>query len=286
MSAGRGTVDGAIRKGFAMRTSLRYPVLVSAAACLVLSVMGPRSASALTSYTIGLHNATAQTGNDCPAAPGAYWHFVITPNNGNFDFTEMDLSLTGVGLFHVTNAMIINNGAQADNVFVKVPAGSSLTSLNVGGSVASYTSANDQQATNWTLSTTCPGQVDVTTTTTTTTTTLPSSTTTTTLPSSTTTTTTTTLPSSATTTTLPSSATTTTLPSSTTTTIVAAAGPVPSTGDEVASATVPPGTSPVGASQPGTLPATGGSPDSALMFAGFAALVGAAMLLARRTRLS
>ena len=79
---------------------------------------------------IPLHNTTAEegTGSDCPDSPGAFWHFVIAPNNGTFHFVDIRLDL-GEGL---QSFPFIPNGGQDDNVFVQVPAGKTLTSLISG----------------------------------------------------------------------------------------------------------------------------------------------------------
>lgn len=112
-----------------------------------------------TTYTIGLDTAVADPGEDCPVEPGAYWHFVLAPNGqGNFAFTGMVLDLDGEAT-DIAPADLLPNGEQWDNVFVEVPAGSTLASLRTTMSTASYTSDDGDQAKRWNLSHTCPGDV-------------------------------------------------------------------------------------------------------------------------------
>lgn len=87
--------------------------------------------------TIPLHNATAETSKDCPAGGGAYWHFVLAPNDGGSAFVAITLNL-GSETIVVTGAGILPNGSQTDNVFVAVPAGHQLDDLVVEGSSATY----------------------------------------------------------------------------------------------------------------------------------------------------
>ncbi len=236
-----------------------------------------------TTYTIGLDTAVAGTGSDCPAGPGASWHFVLAPNGqGNFAFTGMVLDLDGEPTV-IAAADLLPNGQQWDNVFVAVPAGSSLSSLRTTMSAASYTSADGDQAKRWNLSHTCPGdvpegepeivvdetdptvptvpivEVDETVgPTTTVAIALPNTTSTTVQPSSTSTT-------------------------STTTTVVAAqpavaaAGPVPAASSAAAGA--------IGASAAGgTLPTTGGSPRQFTQTACWAVVIGSCFVAVQRRR--
>jgi hypothetical protein len=88
-----------------------------------------------TTTTVSLHNNTAETGTDCPDTISDYWHFVLTPNNGTLAFVSITLDL-GASTPTLTGSDIIANGSQTDNVFVKVPSGSSLDDLQLSGSSA------------------------------------------------------------------------------------------------------------------------------------------------------
>ena len=170
--------------------------------------------------SIDLHNATAETGTDCPTGSAAYWHFVLAPNNNTSSFVSITLNLTG-DTETFTGPQIVPNGTQTDNVFVAVPAGHALTDLVVTGSSATYSGATPNR---FNLSHVCEGVVPTTTTTeapTTTTTTEAPTTTTTEAPTTTTTeaptTTTTEAPATTTTTTEAPTTTTTEAPTTTTT---------------------------------------------------------------------
>ena len=102
--------------------------------------------------TLPLKNVTAPVETDCPGEPGPYWHFVFAPNNGSAVFTSITLNLKGT-LVTFTGADIIKNGSQADNVFVKVPAGYLTTDLQLAGSQAGYTGSAPKQ---FVLSHICP----------------------------------------------------------------------------------------------------------------------------------
>jgi hypothetical protein len=86
---------------------------------------------------IPLNNDTAPEDSDCPATGGPYWHFILAPNNGSSSFTSITLNLKGT-LVSFGLDRIIRNGIQSDNVFVAVPAGSSITDLQLSGSFATY----------------------------------------------------------------------------------------------------------------------------------------------------
>ena len=86
---------------------------------------------------IPLNNATAPEDSDCPATGGPYWHFILAPNNGSSSFTSITLNLNGT-LVSFGLDRIIRNGIQSDNVFVAVPAGSSISDLQLSGSFATY----------------------------------------------------------------------------------------------------------------------------------------------------
>ena len=83
---------------------------------------------------VSLHNDQAQVKNDCPS-DAAWWHFVVAPNNGQYDITSMNLNIGGTSTL-ITRDDIVTNGGQTDNVFVAVPAGSSLSDLSAAGSSA------------------------------------------------------------------------------------------------------------------------------------------------------
>jgi LPXTG-motif cell wall-anchored protein len=116
-------------------------------------VIGASAASASEPFpTIPLHNATAQTEDDCPAGGGAYWHFILAPNKGSaFESITLDL---GDDTLVATGGDIIANGGQADNVFVAVPSGHELGDLELAGSFASYSGATP---THFNLSHVCEG---------------------------------------------------------------------------------------------------------------------------------
>ncbi len=137
---------------------------------------------------VPLHNASAGSEGGCPSDGGAYWHFVLTPNNGSSAFTSITLNLNGTATTF-SGAQIVPNGGQTDNVFVAVPPGHALTDLQTAGSSATYSGATP---TKFVLSHVCPGTVATTTTAPTTSTTEPTTTTTEATTSTTTTTTTTT----------------------------------------------------------------------------------------------
>ena len=83
---------------------------------------------------VNLHNDQAEVNNDCPS-DAAWWHFVVAPNNGQYDITSMNLNIGGSSTL-ITRDDIVTNGGQTDNVFVAVPAGSSLSDLSAAGSSA------------------------------------------------------------------------------------------------------------------------------------------------------
>ncbi len=83
---------------------------------------------------VSLHNDQAEVNNDCPS-DAAWWHFVVTPNNGQYDIRSMNLNIGGSATL-ITRDDIVTNGGQTDNVFVAVPAGSSLSDLTAAGSSA------------------------------------------------------------------------------------------------------------------------------------------------------
>ncbi len=83
---------------------------------------------------VDLHNDEAETKNDCPS-DDAWWHFVLAPNNGQYAFTSMNLNIGGSATL-ISDADIVSNGGQTDNVFVAVPEGASLEDLSAAGSSA------------------------------------------------------------------------------------------------------------------------------------------------------
>lgn len=86
---------------------------------------------------VQLHNDRAEVKNDCPS-DDAWWHFVLAPNNGQYEFSSMNLNIGGSATL-ITGADIVSNGGQTDNVFVAVPAGADLNDLSATGSSAMVT---------------------------------------------------------------------------------------------------------------------------------------------------
>lgn len=106
--------------------------------------------------TIPLNNDTAEEGSDCPAEGGPYWHFVISPNNGESAFIVFHLNLGDASTYDTS--VFIQNAGQWDNVFVAVPSGKTLTSLIKDGSTADiYWSGNGTEPAKFQLSHTCSG---------------------------------------------------------------------------------------------------------------------------------
>lgn len=97
-----------------------------------------RGPQAPVTATVALHNSTAEIGSDCPDSTNNWWHFVVAPNNDRYSIDEMTLNL-GDSTFVATGGDIVGNGRQVDNVFVKVPASSSLDALTTTGSSAEVT---------------------------------------------------------------------------------------------------------------------------------------------------
>jgi len=97
-----------------------------------------RGPQAPVTATVALHNSTAEIGSDCPDSTNKWWHFVVAPNNDRYSIDEMTLNL-GTSTFVATGGDIVGNGQQVDNVFVKVPASSSLDALTTAGSSAEVT---------------------------------------------------------------------------------------------------------------------------------------------------
>jgi hypothetical protein len=111
---------------------------------------------------VPLNNNTAEVGTDCPDTVNSYWHFIVTPNDGSLTITKIVLNLGGGFFYEATGSLIIKNGGQTDNVFVKVPTGFTLTSLQLAGSFAEVTGG---EANNFLLSHVCVGVPPTTTTT-------------------------------------------------------------------------------------------------------------------------
>jgi LPXTG-motif cell wall-anchored protein len=126
---------------------------------LAVFVVAASSAAAVPTPTIPLHNDTATAGTDCPADGYAYWHFVLAPNDASAAFVTIVLSLDGDLVTFEGEAIVPNNG-QTDNVFVGVPAGYTLTSLEAEGSYAVYSGNLPNQ---FNLSHVCAGTVPTTT---------------------------------------------------------------------------------------------------------------------------
>ncbi len=113
--------------------------------------------TAQTDLTVPLNNDTANPGIpgvNCPSDGLAYWHFIISPNNGHSAFVQFHLEL-GDGIH---NLGFIPNGSQQDNVFVQVPAGYDLTDIEKTGSTADITwDGVGNQPTKFVLSHLCGG---------------------------------------------------------------------------------------------------------------------------------
>jgi len=120
----------------------------------------PAFATTLPPNSLPLHNATADAAQGCPEG-GAYWHFVLTPNNGSA-FASIVLNVGGTIYSFTGFPPIVANGSQADNVFVPVPAGHVVGDLETDGSYAVYSGDPSQ----FVLSGVCAGESGGTTTTT------------------------------------------------------------------------------------------------------------------------
>jgi hypothetical protein len=94
----------------------------------------------LPANSLPLHNATAGPAVGCPGT-GAYWHFVLTPNNGDSSFASIVLNVDGETFAFTGFPPIIENSSQTDNVFVPVPSGHLVTGLETSGSYATYAGA-------------------------------------------------------------------------------------------------------------------------------------------------
>jgi LPXTG-motif cell wall-anchored protein len=215
--------------------------------------------------SIELHNATAETGSDCPDDGAAYWHFVFAPNDGSASFTSITLVL-GAETVTFDGSEIVPNGTQTDNVFVAVPAGHTLSDLTTAGSFAVYSGEAPKL---FNLSHVCEGVVPTTTTTeapTTTTTEAPTTTTT----------------EAPTTTTTEAPTTTTTEESTTTTTgapITTTTGPAVVLAEVVVADTDGAGVETAAAVTPtGSLPYTGAD-STGMAIAGLSVVIGGAILV-------
>lgn len=136
--------------------------VAAAGAVLVLVLasfaVAASSAAAATNGSIALHNDTAEAGTDCPADGYAYWHFVLSPNDGSSAFVTIVLSLDGDLVTFEGDAIVLNH-EQGDNVFVGVPAGYTLGSLEAEGSYATFVGG---APTHFNLSHVCAGTVPTT----------------------------------------------------------------------------------------------------------------------------
>ena len=132
----------------------------SSLAWMATTVAQPASAATPPANSLPLHNDTAAPASGCPS--GAYWHFVLTPNNGGSSFASIVLNLAGDPFTFTGFPPIITNGPQTDNVFVPVPAGHAVTDLEASGSYAIYSGATPSQ---FVLSGVCAGDPGATTTT-------------------------------------------------------------------------------------------------------------------------
>jgi LPXTG-motif cell wall-anchored protein len=133
-------------------------VLVLAAFAVAAS-----SAAAASTGSLPLHNDTAETTTDCPTTGYAYWHFVLAPNDGSSAFVTIVLNLDGDLVTFQGDQIVLNHG-QLDNVYVGVPAGYTLGSLEAEGSYATFSGGDPSH---FNLSHVCTGVVPPTTTTTT-----------------------------------------------------------------------------------------------------------------------
>ena len=132
----------------------------SSLAWMATTVAQPASAATPPANSLPLHNDTAAPASGCPL--GAYWHFVLTPNNGGSSFASIVLNLAGDPFTFTGFPPIITNGPQTDNVFVPVPAGHAVTDLEASVSYAIYSGATPSQ---FVLSGVCAGDPGATTTT-------------------------------------------------------------------------------------------------------------------------
>ncbi len=142
-----------------LRNLASIAAMAAGSVLLVAGLPSPASAGsrmpAIGPLTVTLSNNTADPGEDCPDDSFAYWHFITAPNDGSFPFVSITLNL-GAGNPSYTGT-IVKNGIQTDNVFIAVPAGSTLTSLVSGSAVISTTNADFTLFKNFNLSHTCAG---------------------------------------------------------------------------------------------------------------------------------
>jgi hypothetical protein len=146
-----------------MRRKLPLLAALAAAVVVVAVVFAGAGAAVAPNETIRLNNATATQGTDCPAT-GTYWHFVINPNNGDSQFITFHLNLGDATTYDTST--FVPNGSQLDNVFVAVPSGKTLTSLQVGtgdpgdplSTADIFWNGSNPQPTKFELSHTCNGK--------------------------------------------------------------------------------------------------------------------------------
>ena len=151
-----------------LRNLASIAAMAAGSVLLVAGLPSPASAGSrmpafFATETVTLSNNTADPGEDCPDDSFAYWHFITAPNDGSFPFVSITLNL-GAGNPSYTGT-IVKNGTQTDNVFIAVPAGSTLTSLVSGSAVISTTKSDFSAFKNFNLSHTCAGDSQPTTTT-------------------------------------------------------------------------------------------------------------------------
>ena len=172
-----------------------------------------------------LDNDQAETKEDCPPE-GDWWHFVLTPNSGDYRFVSMVLNLGSTAITVLLEDMVLNSG-QFDNVFVAVPGGFQITDLAKAGSTAVF--EPNSERIKFVLSHVCEGPPTTTTSTTSTSSTSTTSTTSTSTTSTTSTSSTSSTSTTSTSTTTPTSSTSTTNPaistSSTTSTSTSTSAP-------------------------------------------------------------
>src|SRR5690349_4435911 len=104
------------------------------AALLVLGMTHRSDAGDVPVGVLDLHNDSAESGK-CDTDAGASWHFVIAPNDDEYAFVSISLTVAGTLHTYAIADVTLNHGQQ-DNVFVPIPAGLAATDLSADGSFA------------------------------------------------------------------------------------------------------------------------------------------------------
>lgn len=139
-----------------MKTKMKFLLTGVIVLMLLVGITGVALAGPLNYKNIYLNNDTAEEGTDCPATGGPYWHFVISPNNGDSYFITFHLNLGDASTYDTS--IYVPNGSQLDNVFVAVPSGKTLTSLIKDRSSADiYWNGDSPEPTKFQLSHVCSG---------------------------------------------------------------------------------------------------------------------------------